>query len=280
MFESIIVPFDGTDIARRAVRPAAQMARACDTDLRLVTFTEDPTTARELYSQIDFELAKVDVGSRVATVYTSASGIGPQVAKLASRHRDSLMCMGSVGRSHLGALTGSVVEFVLHAATGPMLLVGPSCDPSRFSADGLIGLAHDNDDGSAVMKEIVGSWAHILGNEIEVLTVHDPEAPAAIQRARAHGEDVALESSDGQRVAAQLQHRLGRPVGHATLHSHDAAEALIDHTSRYGHAMAAMATRARTGVERLVMGSTTMAVVHGASCPVLVHHPSDEPTED
>ena len=34
------------------------MARACDTDLRVVTFTEDPTTARELYAQIDFELGR------------------------------------------------------------------------------------------------------------------------------------------------------------------------------------------------------------------------------
>jgi len=101
-----------------------------------------------------------------------------------------------------------------------------------------------------------------------------------VRRSRRRSSAAGHISSDGQRVAAQLQHRLGRPVGHATLHGHNAAEALIDHTSRYGHAMAAMATHARTGVERLVLGSTTMAVVHGASCPVLVHHPSDEPIED
>jgi nucleotide-binding universal stress UspA family protein len=54
------------------------------------------------------------------------------------------------------------------------------------------------------------------------------------------------------------------------LHDKNAGDAILRYAEDVSASVIAMTTHGRSGLSRLTAGSTTMAVVHQAPCPILV----------
>jgi len=135
MFKSILVAWDGSEHAKRALAEAVDLARTQDARLTLLTVVAPPhvwpgyvlpITQADLDSAAEQILAEgealVPEGIRVSG-RTAAGHPGTELLKRAAAADEDLIVMGSRGRAVRSAVLGSVSHFVLNHATVPVLIV-------------------------------------------------------------------------------------------------------------------------------------------------------------
>jgi nucleotide-binding universal stress UspA family protein len=147
MFKSILVAWDGSEHAKRALAEAVDLARTQDARLTLQTVAAPlhvwpgyvlPISQADLDSAAEKTLAEgealvpdgIPVSGR-----TAAGDPGTELVKRAAAAGDDLIVMGSRGRGAVrSAFLGSVSHFVLNHATVPVLIVHDGDRESEASA--------------------------------------------------------------------------------------------------------------------------------------------------
>src|SRR3989442_15750902 len=136
MFKSILVAWDGSEHAKRALAEAVDLARTQDARLTLLTVAAPlhvwpgyvpPISEADLESEAEQILAEgealVPEGIPVSG-RTAAGHPGTELLKRAAAADHDLIVMGSRGRGAVrSAFLGSVSHFVLNHATVPVLVV-------------------------------------------------------------------------------------------------------------------------------------------------------------
>lgn len=136
MYDTILVPTDGSEAATAALDHAADLAAAHDADIHLLYVTESPAIAptptagsvldeleRHGEEIVDEAAERLSGGGRVHTAVASGS---PHRAILdyAKSNDIDLVVMGTHGRTGLShALLGSVAERVVRLSSVPVLTV-------------------------------------------------------------------------------------------------------------------------------------------------------------
>ena len=121
-------------------------------------------------------------------------------------------------------------------------------------------VAVSDDRRSHTIVPTAEAFALTFDYELEVVTVR--------RRASA-----TPRSPESRRLADAASLELGAPVRSTVLVGDDPSTALVDHATRTGAALIAMATTNPTGIKRLLLGSTSAAVLRAASCPVVMVRP-------
>ncbi|HLB19213.1 MAG TPA: universal stress protein [Gaiellaceae bacterium] len=149
MFKSILIAWDGSEHAKRALGEAVDLARTQDGRLTLLTVAAPlqvwpgyvpPVTEADLISAAKTTLAEgealVPEGVPVSG-HTAAGDPGSELVKRAGAADHDLIVMGSRGRGAVrSAFLGSVSHFVLNHTTVPVLIVH---DGGRESGEGAQG---------------------------------------------------------------------------------------------------------------------------------------------
>jgi nucleotide-binding universal stress UspA family protein len=136
MFKSILVAWDGSEHARRALAEAIDLARTQDARLTLLTVAAPlhawpgyvpPVSQADLISGAEKTLAEGEalVPEGIAVSGRTAAGDpGLELLKRAGAADHDLIVMGSRGRGAVrSAFLGSVSHFVLNHTTVPVLIV-------------------------------------------------------------------------------------------------------------------------------------------------------------
>lgn len=271
MYTRILVPMDGSALAARALGPAQELAKSLATPIAVAGWATD-LTIDKLGRQIEHELTEHGVEGVDRLVATTGRTVAAEIAELVADEPGTLVCMSSIGRSHTGAVIGSVAEAILRETMAPVLLIGPGYEEGRFSVGGSLLLPVDGSTTAEAAVSLAEAWSIVMHYDPMVVAVADPATPDRMAQAAARGADVGLESSYPHRVAGEIERQLGRRVEYEVLHG-KAAEAIATYADDIKASLIVMATHGETGVHRLVAGSVTMAVVHRAPCPVLVVRP-------
>ena len=257
-FTDILVPLDGSDVAERALRPAAELADRTGVPLRVMMRSSDDAEA-------DAYLA--DVADRHASVVREDSTVvrsgGIPDAILQGVALDTLVCMSSHGRGRVaGALIGSMAEAVLRSIDLPVLVVGPQV-ADDFTFTGRVVACLDGSPESERTLEPAQAWATAFDLPLWLVEVAEPGAPVEWAT-----DSDAMETAGLARVAR----RMSVDVEWDTYHSRHAARELAERSASTDEpvALLVMASHGRTGWDRLRLGSVTAATVHDASVPVLV----------
>ena len=147
MFKSILVAWDGSEHAKRALVEAVDLARTQDARLTLLTVAPPihawpgyvpPITEADLESAATKTLAEgegivpdgIPVSGR-----TTVGHPGAELLKRAAAANHDLIVMGSRGRGAIrSAVLGSVSHFVLNHAAVPVLVVHDGGRESEESA--------------------------------------------------------------------------------------------------------------------------------------------------
>lgn len=149
MFRSILVAWDGSDHAKRALAEAVDVARTQDARLTLLTVAAPirvwpgyvpPISEAELDDAAKEILAEgealVPDGIAVSG-RTTAGHPGMTLLERAKAADHDLIVMGSRGRGAVrSAVLGSVSHFVLNHATVPVLIVHDERDADAPAAEG------------------------------------------------------------------------------------------------------------------------------------------------
>jgi len=147
MFKRILVAWDGSEHAKRALAEAADLARSQDASLTLLTVATlhpvapglvPPITETDLLNGakeiVASGTARAPEGIRVSA-RTAIGHPGTEILRCAAAADHDLIVLGSRGRGAVSsAVLGSVTHFVLNHGTVPMLIVHDNGDWSE-SAD-------------------------------------------------------------------------------------------------------------------------------------------------
>jgi nucleotide-binding universal stress UspA family protein len=299
MFNKILIPLDGSALAERALEPALQIARQCESE---IVFLRVPVADRVLMPLMgdpaavygapwpnpvnDEVLARVeDYLHTLAQTYTDVRAqtkvivgdVAQVIADTARAEKADLIVMSSHGYSGVTRwLLGSVAERVLHEAPCPVFIARSEDKPRHL----LLAL-----DGSQLAERALGPALTIAASlQLPVTLARAiPRVPAE----ELHRLD-QLERGLGRRLEEELREEaetylVEQGHRHQAAHAdityivlHDpVAEGLMDYAEAHGANLIAMSTHGRTGLQRWRYGSVTDKVLHGAGhCSMLIVRPT------
>ena len=262
MAKTIIVPLDGTEPSKRALEPARALARQAGGELVLVMARAGGVVEPQRYLRSVADGAGVDAR---AFAFEDRSAVAA-IVKLAATEPDAIVCMTTHARGGLGrAALGSVAEEVVRHTEVPLVLVGPNAHATASDFAELIVCLDGSQRATAILP-VATELAGDLGLDVWLVDVVDPQLSGEV--ASATGGDT-IESGRLQHLGYELR-SAGLNVSWETLHGDDPAVSIAEFAATRPSPLLAMTTHGRTGLARVTAGSVTMAVVHRASCPVLL----------
>ncbi|MEM7313163.1 MAG: universal stress protein, partial [Planctomycetota bacterium] len=195
--------------------------------------------------------AGVEVETTVVQDHDPAAGLLQQINRAGA-----VAVMSSRGRGRTAAIVGSVASTVVAEAVVPVICVGPEVDVAQSE---WVGPVVATVDGSALSERalpIAAQLAGDLGATTWVVNVGEPDHPPTDVVDSAH--------------VAHLARTLGPDVQYEMLHGDDVPRAVVGF-ARAQRAVAIVAsTQGRSGLDRLVLGSTAAGIVRRAECPVVL----------
>ena len=142
MFTSILVAWDGSEHAKRALAEAVDLARTQEASLTLLTVAPPiriwpgPVTPPIYEDELEAAYAKIAAEGKQlvpeglpVAVHTAAGHVGTELLKRATAGNHDLIVMGSRGRGAISsAVLGSSSHFVLNHATVAVLIIHETGD--------------------------------------------------------------------------------------------------------------------------------------------------------
>jgi nucleotide-binding universal stress UspA family protein len=298
MIRSILVPLDGSPFGEQAVPLALEIARRAQAAVQLIHVHQliaSPWSGSELAMDVELEtdlrrqeqdyLEKTAQRLKGEVPVTTALLEGPVAEVIHERALGcgaDLIVMSTHGRGPLSRFwLGSVADQLIRRTAAPLLLVRPHEGEAAPVAvhHVLVPL-----DGSEQAEQVLGpslDLAALLAADVELLRVVEPVIvpdrrwagnatsgvdPELVHRlaadARGYLERVVI-SLDGMESRVTPQVVVNRR----------AADAILAEAGARPGTLVALATHARAGLARLVMGSVADKVIRGTTGPVLVYRP-------
>jgi nucleotide-binding universal stress UspA family protein len=294
LYNTILVPLDGSELAESVIPLAAAIAKATAARLRLVHVEDSGPIGRAQmpdaakYLDRMTEALSADLLESVDTAVIPLGGAAltrrdtaALISKYAEQHASDLIVMSTRGHSGLRRVfEGSVAEALLRVTPCPVLfcprpggrLLRPGPHPIRK-----VLIALDQSQSSEHILESAVAIAKALHAEVVLLHVLPPyRAVAAVtgMERRGYSEadweqlnaqaDEYLAGIEQQLASADVQSTTEKAV------SDDVAAAILDAAVRSDADMIALASRTPGGLVRAFFGSVGDRLVRGAPCPVLV----------
>jgi len=261
MIDRIVVPFDATEVAERALLVAPELARRAGATVELLM------VGLGLSDEDEARLTAFAARAGCGWDYLNTGGDPEEVLLAAMRHGGGeLWCMGSHARRGLGELiAGSLSERLVRDAHRPLVLVGPHVSAPPDGS--VLAVAVDGTKESAATVQDMAEVAGALGMSLQLLQVASSgsaDLPAD-----------AMETAYVRRVAGQTSTLVRHEVDYDVLHGSSPAHDLATYAELHRDiAMIATATHGRSARQRLVHPSTSFDLVRHATVPVLVVHPA------
>lgn len=261
MANTIIVPLDGTESAKRALEPARVVARKSGGEVVLVMARAGGVVEPHLYLRVVADVAGIE---RVVAFEDGSPAAA--VATVAETEPNAIVCMTTHARGGVErAALGSVAEEVVRRTEVPLVLVGPAVLATASDFQEMI-VCLDGSPTAAAILPVATALASDLDLAVWLVGVVEPQLSGDITEAT--GGD-AIESARLQHFAHELK-STGLNVNWETLHGNDPASSIADFAATRPSPLLAMTTHGRTGLARVAAGSVAMGVVHRAHCPVLI----------
>lgn len=279
MVHRLLVPLDGTPFAEGALPYAEALARRTGAVVHLVRGSLvrhaplEQTGEAQIVADERAYLVKVveRLGAQriAASVTLQHAAAAEAIVGQAQQWGADLIVMATHERGPVGrAIFGSVTAGVLETTTAPVLLVQPG-DAPPFEGTQRVLLPLDGSPLAEAALPVAQRFAQILSAPITLVTAlprdEEGEHPLRdhLREVTGHLEEAGL--------TVQVEVREG-----------DAAKVIRAAAEECGATLIAMATRAHTGIDRMILGSTADAVLRATEVPLVLVRPTmrDERREE
>lgn len=274
VYESIVVPVDGSARAERAIDVAARLGAVLGADLRFVCSLQPGDSDDEVRAYLNdvHERVPGPLGADVVEWDADPTRVIRRTADSIGR---PIICMATHGRGWVGTtLLGSVATAVLAASRHPVVMVGPEARPAPAGAPVVACV-----DGSAVSELTVPlaiTWASLLGTSVDVVTVAEPVLeslePGASRYRRSFGPPV-----DAGAYAAEVASRFSGvdvEVGHHAIYDPlSVSDGLACYLEERPAELVVVTSHASVDALHPFVGRTAASIVRHSPAPVLFHTP-------
>ena len=276
---SVIVGYDGSPDAKRALTWGAGFARSIDAALRVVVATGD-IRLRQV-TELDQEWERSRVAELTADARAAASAIavdeealafvdaGPAPALILDADPTSVIVLGSRGHGRLaGALAGSVTQHVAYHAPCTVVVVREQSSPEETRV--VVGV--DGSEGAKPALEFAFAYAERTAAPLTALHVLQTLSPGPPYASRYVGDRYARELGNAEPIIDKsLAEDAGRHPGVDVIReivAGSTSRVLCDASERA--ALLVVGSRGRGAFKSLLLGSVGQTVLHRARCPVVI----------
>ncbi len=269
MFDRILVPLDGTEVAATALTAAGQLAGRWGCELEALALMRGVDTAIGVDDTIR-EQVKGIVDPDHLIIRRMQHSVADDIAVQFDKVPNTLVVMNTDAHSRSAALADNVAEQVMRGIRQPMLLLGNGVAVGESWPSGPILVCTDGSDVAESVAGLAGQWAVGLGLPLMLVTVIDrSKVPAGVSMAAETNAVTKLQSA----IRASVADGPSLNINYDALHGSDPAKAIVDFADQIDASMIVLATHGRTGIRRALYGSVAMEVVRNADCPVLTVRP-------
>jgi nucleotide-binding universal stress UspA family protein len=255
----------------RALKPASVFAEATGAELVVVTvlFTEvidEDQRQSELRGRVE------EVGVQPDQVLIRLNSVSVENGLHDLMDDDTLVVLASPGHSHTQRLLGNVSEEIVHQRpAGLSVIVGPNVNVHDYQLDGAVfGCVDPEAESEALLNATarvstefnLSPWLVSVGDELRV----------AAGVSALPGQHLPLETNQLHRLARDLQALGTATVNYDVLHSAHPAKEIVNFCQSRDAVLLVVATRKRSGLDRLLFGSVAIDIVKHASVPVVAVH--------
>ncbi len=289
----LILATDGSAGARTATDLVASLPWPVGTEVEVVAVTDtnamlptplvavaaDTQALAEAVRDMEHSDAAAAAGvvsrqGAITTVTLSMGRPGNAIPDRATDTQADLIVCGSRGRGPLAALRlGSVSAEVCDRAPCPVLV-------ARHARISHVLLAHDGSGPARAAEELVSGCSAFGGVPVTLVSAIPPkdawglDARVLARREVAAGIDATREAArdrmtEVQAAAASRLREAGHPVT-CLVRDGPPANVILEEAERCGADLIAMGTRARRGLDRILVGSVARKVLLHAVASVLV----------
>ncbi len=270
-YKHLMVPFDGSDLSRAALSLGAWIAWRSGAELDLVQ-----AVPRDSPGEVSNEAHKLwDEGIRATTAALPGEP-GSVLLDYMKQARPDLVVMGTHARILPQRwLLGSIASLVVRSSTAPVILVPREAAIRRDDTVRIL-VALDGSNASEAALDAALDLAENVPAELTLFQVLDSASPSV------EGRDLDWYNTPvlGHSYLEDVQQRLTAKHLHCrrAYSAGDPADEIVHYAELGGFDLVALATHARTGMDRLIMGSVAEHVTRAAQVPVLLS-PLPQPAE-
>lgn len=254
MYDEILVPTDGSDVAERAGSVAIEMATRFDARLSVISVIDpdDDVPAQEAIDAIADAASAAGLDSETDIV-DNGGEIHRSIIDYGTEHDVDAIVMGTHGRTGVNRfLLGSVAEQTLRESSIPVVTVHEGTETAFELEDVLVPT--DGSEGA----EAALDHAFDLVTETKA-TLH----VLHVTGRRREAEDTPLDAASERATAAGIE-----DVVTAT-RSGNTHEGIAGYVTEAGIDCVVMGSHGRTGLRRYLLGSVTERTVRFAPVPVI-----------
>ena len=282
MWEKILVPLDGSDLAEIALPYAEKLAVAFGSEVALLYVSEAAEDQYRHMHQLYIEDMAGQMRSRIKKVTPLVLDGKPakEIIDYAEKNKVGLIIMASHGRSGISPWSmGSVANKVLHAAKMPLLLI-KAVEPSQQAPGkqilNRILLPLDGSEVGEAAVPYVKELFERLGSEVILFEVVSPG-----KHIRTVGglDYVLYPEQDLEQIKAEASKRLdkvyqqlkgGKGKVKIEVRVGNVAQEIIKFTEEKSVNLIAISSHGRSGIARWVFGSIAHKVVQASKTPLLI----------
>lgn len=285
MFESILVPVDGSDSAKHAATIGSEFARRYDARLDVLHVPgeesrfldkgggQDPKAQGQ---RILDEIADLTAGSELVVDTHLVEGHPHEaITEYATEIGSDLIVMGRHGRSGVRErFLGTVTDRVLRHTSVPVLTVpGEDIESTADNTYENILITTDGSENAEQAAPYGEDIAHQFEATLHLLNVVDVQAEAGAFSAGGVGEDFINQlETEGQEAIDRLVQHIddAESTVQESIVRGTADEAIADYTTENGIDMIVMASEGESNLASQSLGSVTDRVLRTVDVPVLV----------
>jgi len=285
MWERILVPLDGSNLAELAIPYAEEIAAAFNSEVVLVYVSEPGESQYRHMHQLYLEEVAEQVREHIKEHAEVRAIVLPgepaeQIIDYAWRHKIGLIIMASHGRSGITPwATGSVANKVLNATRVPVLLIKVVKPPQRVPGKPLLNRILLPLDGSEA-GEAAMPYVQELINRLESEVILFGVVPAG-QHARTVGgldfilypeQYLEVVKAEAREYLDRVYHRLsgGKAAVRVELKVGDVAREIIKFAEETNVSLIAISAHGHSGIEKWVFGSIAHKILQATNTPILV----------
>ncbi|MGP0063750.1 MAG: universal stress protein [Isosphaeraceae bacterium] len=291
-FRTMLFAADFSENSKEAFRIACSLAVENKTRMFVLhvdepgLVAEEPATKESGHEALMRQLREVYAPNHPVDVEyrTNKGDAAEEILRMAEKIGADLIVMGTHGRRGLRRLlAGSVATTVLRGAHCAVLALRSHDRPREAGEVQVILHPTDLSESSDAVLRVGRSLARDLGSRLVLLhVVPIPNLPGewalpVDMQAYRNTLEAVRERLNGPDLKYPVEARLGEG---------DPANEILQMARELGADLIVMGTQGRTGLDRLILGSTAESVLARADCPVMVvkaprhasttTHPADE----
>lgn len=289
MYDTILVPTDGSDTANKAVEGGMALAERFDAALHAIYVVEYNTYPIQVQSELSTDLAnqaeatldeitsqsdQTDVDITTQVIETTEP-IHEEIIDYGTEHDVDIIVMGTHGRTGLNRLIlGSVTERTLRASPIPVLTVHEDIDIDPGFETVLVPT-----DGSETATAAADHAIQIAA--MTTASLHIVHVINLVAASGEYGSGPILEAlrEAGQEAVDNVVERAKEAdiqSVEASILSGAPSQAIVDYATNRDVDLIVMGTHGRSGLDRFLIGSVTEKIVRLADIPVLSVSPQNK----